>query len=113
VKKLKLLCLIFVTLITLFSVTGCCSLCEPVIVEADPPILPPKPERVVLVDDGNINEYRLMVQDARWMMWSSFVEWKLGLITEDEYNADVERLEGLIAEYDKIFQIYLDSLAEP
>jgi len=99
--KLKQLCLIFVTLIILYS---CCS--APIFIEPDPPIFPPKPERVILVTDSNINEYRLMVQDIRWMMWASFVEWKSGIITDDIYQADIDRLQGVLDRYDKIFQNY-------
>ena len=103
-KKLKLLCLICVMLITVYS---CCT---PVIVEADPPIFPPKPERVILVEDSSINEYRLMVQDIRWMMWASFAEWKSGIITEEVYQADIERLQGVLDKFDEAFENYLKAV---
>lgn len=104
-KKSKALWLICVMLITAFSFSGCCS--NPVVVESDPPVFAPKPERVVLVENSNINEYRLMVQDIRWMMWASFAEWKTGIIDQETYDSDIQRLQGVIDKYDSIFEEYL------
>lgn len=105
-KRSRTLWLIFVMLITAFSLAGCCS--NPVVVEPEAPVFPPKPERVILVEDSNVNEYRLMVQDIRWMMWASFVEWKTGIIDQETYDADIERLQGVLDKYDSIFEMYLN-----
>lgn len=107
-KKLKALCLICVMLTIL-----CSCVTAPIVVESDPPILPTKPDRVILGDDGNVNEYRLIVQDIRWRKWAFYVEWTTGIITDEEYKIEVEKLEGLLAEYDKIFEMDLDSSADP
>lgn len=105
--KSKVLCLIYGMLI-LLCLISCCT--DPVIIEPVAPIFPPKPERVILVEDSNINEYRLMVQDIRWMMWASFAEWKSGIITEEVYQQDIERLQGVLDRYDEIFQVYRDQI---
>lgn len=91
---------------------SCCSLCDPVYVEPDPIVFSPKPGKVVLVEDPNVNQYMLMVQDIRWLMWAVYAEWKAGIVDKEEYDADMKRYGEIIDGYDEVFnryQIYLDT----
>ena len=103
--KSKTLWLIFATLIILSS---CCT--DPVFIEPEPPVLPSMPETVILVESSPINEYRLIVQDMRWRMRDAFIRELLGIITEEEYQAEVAEYQRILDLFDQAFRDYQETM---
>lgn len=87
-----------------------CKTVEYVYIEPDPPVIPPMPEKVILVESSQVNEYRLMVQDYRWRLRDALIRQIVGIITEEEYQAEVNEYMRVLDLFDQAFREYQEAV---